>query len=112
MARKFIITNTKELRQGDVPYHKNLLPNNEQTKELHAIGGGSWDSFPKEECILYYGFSAKFGKVKQKDMEECEMWRVPVIESGKWRMLFSTEYDLEKAKDNYIEISTVKQQQT
>ena len=68
-ARKFIIVKTDktQIRVGYVLFHKDLLNKGEKDNIVH--GGGSWDIYPEEKKIIFWGVSMDFGKYEKKDVE-------------------------------------------
>ena len=95
---KFIIQDG-ELRMGRVVMHKDLASEDGSK----PVGGGFW-YFDMDVKIMYlYGKSHDFGEVKVEDFED--IWLRPSLED--MTIYFSTESDLELAKQNNVIIQNL-----
>lgn len=90
---KFIIQDG-EFRMGRVVVHRELV-----TKDGGDVLGGGWWYFDMDAKIMYlYGKSIDYGQVKAEDFED--VWLRPWLED--MTIYFSTENDLDLAKQNNI----------
>lgn len=90
---KFIVQDG-ELRMGRVVAHADLVGDNSKSVK----GGGLWDYDPESDTLYLYAKSFEFGTVTPEDLKD--IWVRPSLEKS--TIYFSTEYDLEFAKQNCI----------